>query len=497
MSGAFGLALVVATGIALMTTGLPAFLVILAMATMGAAAATLAGAVDPAIFGALPNRVISLLESDLLQALPLYVLMGTLLNRLPLASALFRTAVSLAPASRAAPAMAAIGLGALLGPMNGSVGASVMVLARVLAPRLAASGVPGPLAGALVAAASTLGVVIPPSLVLILLGEAMMAAHTLAANATGMSVRIVNTQDIFRGALVPAAAFVALSLVASWWSARRGAPPAERAGGDADSRPSAIDIALSMATSVFVVGLLAGVAAGWFYAVEAASMGAMTLLAAAAAGGRLSGGALGEILREAIAATGALFALLVAATTLTLLLRALGTDRLAAELLAALPGGPAIATLVVLAIVAACALVLDAFEIVFVVLPIVAPPLLQRAPDAVWVAVLLLLVLQASFMAPPFGYALALVRGAMEEAGPPRALHAAMVPFLAAQAVVVAAVLAFPQSVHWTAPRGAEALSVAPRLGDEDVARRFRELSAPVEEGDDAQPAPVFVAPSR
>lgn len=497
MSGAFGLALVLATGIALVTTGLPAFLVVLAMTTMGAAAAVLLGAVDPAVLGALPNRVVSLLESDLLQALPLYVLMGTLLNRLPLASALFRTAVSLAPGSRAAPAMAAIGLGALLGPMNGSVGASVMVLARTLAPRLAASGVPGPLAGALVAAASTLGVVIPPSLVLILLGEAMMTAHTLATNATGMSVRIINTQDIFRGALVPAAAFVALALVASWWSARRGTPRMALVGCEADTRPGATDIALSAATSVFVVGLLAGVAAGWFYAVEAASMGTTLLLVAAAAGGRLRGGALGEILREAIAATGALFALLVAATTLTLLLRALGTDRLAANLLAALPGGPAAATVVVLAIVAACALVLDAFEIVFVVLPIVTPPLLQRAPDAVWVAVLLLLVLQTSFMAPPFGYALALVRGAMKEAGTPRALHAAMVPFLAAQGIVVATVLAFPQVVHWAKPSGADALSTAPRLDDEDVARRFRQLSVPDAQGGDEQPTPIFVAPAR
>lgn len=494
-AGAFGLVLLAVTGIALATTGIPAFLVILSACSLGAMAASLAGALDPAILGALPNRVISLLESDLLQALPLYVLMGTLLNRLPLASALFRTAISLAPASRAAPAMSAIGLGALLGPMNGSVGASVLILARALAPRLAAQGVPPPLAGALIAAASTLGIVIPPSLVLIFLGDAMMAAHTLAANAGRLSVRIVNTQDIFRGALVPAATFVLLACVAAWWSARRA--PSGPAVPRPAARASATEIALSVATTLFVAGLLAGVAAGWFYAVEAASMGVVLLLVGAWSTGRLAGGALGEMLREAMAATGALFALLVAATTLTLLLRALGTDRLVGELLAALPGGATLATAAVLALVGLCALLLDAFEIVFVVVPIVAPPLLQRAPDAVWVSVLLLLVLQTSFMAPPFGYALALVRGAMEGLGAPRDLRRAIAPFLAAQAVVVCAVLAFPPIVHWVAPREADALSAAPRLDDDVVLQRFRQLPVPVSDEDDQDPPAVVIAPTR
>src|ERR1700740_3591035 len=112
-------------------------------------------------------------------------------------------------------------LGALLGPMNGSVGASVLALSRGIAARLERHGVPEPTRAPLVARASTLGVVIPPSLVLILLGDAMLGAHTIAVTTTGRSDRVINTQDIFHGALVPAGLFLVLCLTAAWLAGRR------------------------------------------------------------------------------------------------------------------------------------------------------------------------------------------------------------------------------------------------------------------------------------
>ena len=124
-------------------------------------------------------------SSDLLQALPLYVLMGALLNRLPLAQVLYRDRQSRAVArTGAAPPLAGLGLGVLLAPMNGSVGASVAMLSRTVLPRLDAAGIAPARGAALVCVASTLGVVMPPSLVLILLGDAMLRAHTEAVNVT-------------------------------------------------------------------------------------------------------------------------------------------------------------------------------------------------------------------------------------------------------------------------------------------------------------------------
>ena len=122
--------------------------------------------------------------------------------------------------------------------------------------------------------------------------------------------------------------------------------------------------------------LLGGVATGYFYAVEAAAVGAFTLLCAGFVTGRLHHKVLRELLHDAIAITGALFSLLIAATTFTLVLRLLGTDRLVNNLVAGIPGGDIPATAVVLGVIGLCAFVLDAFEIIFVIIPIVIPPLL-------------------------------------------------------------------------------------------------------------------------
>src|SRR5207253_4065444 len=131
-------------GVGIISTGLPAAIVLIAVATCGAILGLVAGAIDVATLGALPSRLINLFENDLLQALPLYVTMGLLLDRLPVADALYRAGNAVLPRKPSAPLVSGMMLGALLGPMNGSVGASVLALSRVVAPRLAESGVPKP-----------------------------------------------------------------------------------------------------------------------------------------------------------------------------------------------------------------------------------------------------------------------------------------------------------------------------------------------------------------
>ena len=199
---------------------------------------------------------------------------------------------------------------------------------------------------------------------------------------------------------------------------------------------------------VALLVLLGGVATGYFFAVEAAAMGAFALLSAGLVSGRLRGAVLRELLHDAIAITGALFSLLIAATTFTLVLRLLGTDRLVNNLVAAIPGGDILAVAVVLAVIGLCAFVLDAFEIIFVIVPIVIPPLLIRVADARWVSVLVLLTLQSSFLLPPFGYALMMVRGAAKKPAPFRPFVRALIPFLVAQWMLLVLVLLVPKLVH-------------------------------------------------
>ena len=466
---AAGLWMLLAVAVGLLASGLPALAVLMGVSAVFAAVGAASGGLEPGLLTALPSRVIGLLENDLLQALPLYVLMGALLDRLPLAERLFRCGVALGGRSAAAPALATLGLGTLLAPMNGSVGASVAMLSRSVAPRLAERGVPPAQSTALVCVASTLGVVVPPSLVLILLGDAMMRAHTEAANVTRSFARIVNTQDIFRGALVPAALFLALCLGVAWLTGRRHQPVA------APSRPGAGEWATAIVAALFVVALLAGVAAGYFYAVEAAAMGGTALLAFGALSGGLRGGAFAKVLRDTMAVSGALFALFVAATSFTLVFRAFGSDRLLDAWVSQVPGGATGAALTVLVVFALSAFVLDAFEIVFVIVPIVMPPVLTRAPDAVWISVLALLALQASFLVPPTGYAVMMARGALADRTPMRQLARALAPYLGAQLVVLALVVTMPRLVHLAEPPAAAGPAAKPV--DDDAARqRFNDM---------------------
>jgi TRAP-type mannitol/chloroaromatic compound transport system permease large subunit len=472
-----GLLALVAAGIVL--TGLPAFTILLTAAGLGAALAVFGGTIPLSLLGALPGRLINLLEYDLLQALPLYVFMGVLLERLPIADALFRTSLRILPRSAAAPVVSGLSLGALLGPMNGSVGASVLSLSRSVNPRLLASGVSLPLRYATIAVASTLGVVIPPSLVLILLGDAMLSAHTMAVTATGRADRVINTQDVFHGALAPAGLVFVGSLVIAWLTTRR--LPATTGARDAISVRQALLAAVSMLALLLLLG---GVATGYFYAVEGAATGAFVLLAAGLFTGRLPAPILAAALADVIAITGALFALLVGATTLTLVLRLLGTDHLVGDWVIGLPGNEVTVVVIVLGIIGLSAFVLDAFEIIFVVVPIVVPPLLIRVADARWVAVLVLLTLQSSFLLPPFGYALMMVRGTLKESVPLGALVRALAPFLLAQWAVLALVLAVPQLVHLSEKPEDRTRAPPTTLSPQDVDKRFREMIPPPADSD-------------
>jgi tripartite ATP-independent transporter DctM subunit len=467
-SAGFWMLALVAGG--LVTTGLPAFMVLIGVSVFFSALGVAGGIVPYHFLAALPARIIGLLESDILQALPLYVLMGALLNRLPLADILFRAGTRSLARSQAAPLLAALGLGALLAPMSGSVGASVASLSRIVQPKLIASGVPPAQSLAAVCVASTLGVVIPPSLVLILLGDAMLRAHSEAINATGIMARAVNTQDIFRGALVPAALFLVLALALAWRIGRAARRDGE--AGVTQARLTVREWLTASVTLLLILALLAAVVLGYVYAVEGAAAGGLALVVFGIATGALDGATLRLVLRDTMAVTGALFALFVAATTFTLVFRAFGTDRLLASLVLHLPGGMAGTVIAVLAVLWLCAFVLDAFEIIFVIVPLVMPPLIMRAPDAVWVSVLALLALQSSFLLPPFGYAVMMARARMAESVALGPLTRALAPFLVAQIVVLGVTVAYPALTHLGEP----AVAVQAPLSSDEATRRLEEI---------------------
>jgi tripartite ATP-independent transporter DctM subunit len=462
-----GLPMLAAVALGLVSTGLPAFIVLIGVALLFAFLGLVLGDLSFSILTALPLRLFGLLENDLLQALPLYVLMGALLNRLPLAETLFRAGSALFARSAAAPLLAALGLGALLAPMNGSVGASAATLSRVVEPRLLASGVPATQTLALVSVASTLGVVVPPSLVLILLGDSMLRAHTEAINASHLAQRVINTQDVFQGALPPALLFLGLAIAVAW-AVGRGNRLAPRA----TPRLSTREWLTASVTLAAILGLLMAVVTGHLYAVEAAATGAVALFAMGLAARQLDAPTLAALLRDTMAITGALFALFVGATTFTLVFRALGAEAPITALVEAIPGGAVGAGVATLVLLGLCALVLDAFEIILVVVPLVMPSLLVRVPDAVWLSALTLLALQSSFLLPPFGYAVMTVRSLSTVRVRDGTLARALVPFLAAQLLVLALTVAFPDITHLLQAGG-----LAQQRSDAEVRERLENIA--------------------
>ena len=457
-----GLWMLGAVAVVMLATGLPSWMVLVAVAGAFALAGIASGAFPAGIIGALQARIVGLLENDLLQALPLYVLMGSLINRLPLADRLFRSGAHALRRTGCAMPLAGLGVGALLAPMSGSVGASIAALGHIVQPRLERSGLPRERAAALSCAASTLGVLVPPSLVLILLGDAMMRAHTEASRVNPGITRIVNTQDIFHGALVPGALLVAAYAIAAFVTCRGHDPAAI----SAPPRRERIEAAIALAA---IAMLLGSVTLGYLYAVEAAATGAVGLFAYGLATRTLTRDALSRVLRDTLALTGALFALLVAATFFTLVQRAFGTDRWIAGLFAGMGMGAAPTLAVGLGAIAICALVLDAFEMIFVMVPLIMPPLLAQVPDATWVAVLTLLILQTSFLVPPFGYAVLMIRGRVPGLDGPRFTRA-VAPYVAAQAIVLGLAFALPQML-W---RDAGMQTAAPAAPPSD--EKMREL---------------------
>jgi TRAP-type mannitol/chloroaromatic compound transport system permease large subunit len=488
-----GLWMLAVLAVAIVGTRLPVWALLIGVASAFAGFGLVQGIFDTGILAAVVPRVLNLLEHDLLQAMPLYVFIGVLLQRLPVADALFASAARLCRPLGAGTPLAALAVGTLIAPMNGSVASSSALLSRLVAPRL--RGLDPARAVTLVSIAATIGVVVPPSLVLILLGDAMLRAHTEASNLPGFvlgSQRIINTQDVLHAALLPAAAVLLL------WAIVVGV---QDRGADAQTAAVPLkrrDAAMAAITAGVILVLLGGVFTGKLFAVEAAAAGGCLLVAATLATRALDLQQWQAVLLDTLALSGALFALLVGATTFSLVFRVFGTDRWLVEQMLASPWPPMATAALVLVLVALCAWVLDAFEMIFVVIPIVAPLLVLELGDAQQTAVLLLLVLQLSFLLPPMGYAVLM---AHSRSGLPRvatgALFRALAPFLVAQLCVAALVFAWPRAAHLLDEPAAVQPPGTTKSSDADIVRQMEEMARDPQGGAAEEAAPASSAASQ
>jgi TRAP-type mannitol/chloroaromatic compound transport system permease large subunit len=465
-----GLWMLGALAVLIIRTGLPVWTLLIGTASAFAAVGWVLGLIDLPVLSAISGRTLGLLENDLLQALPLYVFVGVLLQRLALADTVFLALARLFHWTGAGTSVAAFGVGALVAPMNGSVASSASMLARLVAPRL--GNMESAKAAALISVSSTIGVVVPPSLVLILLGDAMLRAHTEASNLPTYLLgtqHIINTQDVFHAALLPAAAVLLLWIGVAWWQGRKAQSdvcnPALTAG----------QWLLSGVVVAVTALLLGGVFWGKVLAVEAAATGGVLLVIATLMRRALDRTHWRAVLDDTLSLSGALLALLVGASTFSLIFRLFGTDRWLTDLVLASPLAPGVTAALVLLLTALCAWVLDAFEMIFVIIPILAPPLIALLGDAQQVAVLLLLVLQLSFLIPPLGYAVMMARSrsGLVNTSVWYTLRA-LLPYLVMQCAVTLAVFLAPWTLHQLDAQ--PELLQAP-VSEEDLNQRMRDMA--------------------
>lgn len=397
---------------------------------------------------ALPNRIWSLITNSQLLAIPLFVLMGILLEKSRLAEDLLLTASKMMAGVRGGLALAVVGVGVLLAASTGIVGATVVAMGLIALPAMLKEGYDQRLSCGLICASGTLGQIIPPSIILILLGDILSSAYQQAQLKQGIfSPETLSVGDLFAGALIPGILLSVMYALFMLWHARK-QPPIAKA--DLPPKPSWREIMVSLVPPLLLVILVLGsIIGGYATATESAAVGAVGALLLGLARGRLSFSLLETSGLEAVKVNSMIFAILIGAIFFSLVFRGLGGDEAVRDLLTDLPGGVFTVMLIVMLILFVLGFFLDFIEITFVVVPIVAPVLLMMGVDPVWLGIMIAVNLQTSFLTPPFGFALFYLRGVLPPSIPSSDLYRGVIPFIGLQVLMLLLLAVFPQLATW------------------------------------------------
>ncbi|MEO1751680.1 TRAP transporter large permease subunit [Thiofaba sp. EF100] len=403
------------------------------------------GAFDLSLLEALPNRIFGAMSSDTLVAVPLFILMGVILEKARIAEDLLGSLAGLAGQRPGALAFAVLLVGALLAASTGIVGATVVTMGLLALPAMLQRGYDARLACGTICAAGTLGQIIPPSIILVLLGDQLSSAYSQAQLAQGIyAPKTVSVGDLFAGALIPGLLLVVLYALYLAWLAWR-SPARMPAAPASEPRASIGPLLQSLwPPMLLILAVLGAILGGIATPSEAAAVGAAGALLLAALRGQLNRAMLADAARASTRMTSMVFLILIGASLFSLVFRGFGGDDVVHEWLGSLPGGVIGAMLVVMLVMFLLGFMLDFIEIIFVVVPIVAPILLMMGLDPIWLGIMIAINLQTSFLTPPFGFALFYLRGAAPDAITTLDIYRGVVPFIALQVVMLIILAIFP-----------------------------------------------------
>lgn len=399
--------------------------------------------INPVLLNASFNRTFGIMNNQVLVAVPLFVFMGIMLERAKIAENLLETMARLFGGLRGGLAISVIIVGMLLAASTGIVGATVVTMGMLSLPVMLKRGYDESLSTGTICASGTLGQIIPPSIVLILLGEAISSAYRSSYGGDP-----VNVGDLFIGALIPGVllvlAYMAYVLIRAFINPSL-APKAEHT--DSISMAQVIKSLLLPLILIFIV--LGSILAGAATPTEAAAIGAAGAMLLAIVQRQFSWERLKDVMFSTTRTSSMVFMILIGASIFSLVFRALGGDHQVQAFLTEMPGGVIGAVIVVMLVMFLLGFILDFIEIIYVVVPIVAPILLQMGVDPIWLGIMIALNLQTSFLTPPFGFALFYLRGVTPSSVPTGKIYRGALPFIAIQVVLLILLGVFPELATW------------------------------------------------
>ena len=413
--------------------GYPVALTLAGVSLAFALAGDALGLMSFGIIGALPQRIFGVMTNDVLLALPMFIFMGVMLEQSRIAADLLERMGRLFGTLRGGLGYSVVLVGALLAASTGIVGATAVTMGLIMLPAMMKHGYDPRLAAGTVAASATLAQMIPPSTVLVILGDQLNNAYQSAQLAQGkFAPNVISVSDLFAGAILPGLLLVGLYLaylVAVAWLRPASCPPV---GADAAIEKTGLLEAL-LAPALLIVAVLGSILCGVATPTEAASVGAVGAMLLAARKASLTK-LLMPVVEKTTQITAMIFLILIGATLFSLVFRALGGDDMVHRALTNLPGGVDGAVLAVMLAMFLLGFVMDAFEIVFVVVPIVAPALLKMpGVDPVWLGIMMAVNLQTSYMHPPLGPTLFYLRGVAPPEITTRHIYVGIIPFVLIQ----------------------------------------------------------------
>ncbi len=437
--------------IVILLAGFPVAFTLGGTALIFAAVGVIAGGFNEALLSGIPNRIFGIMTNETLVAVPLFVFMGVTLERARIAEDLLETLSGLFGSIRGGLGISVTLVGMLLAASTGIVGATVVTMGLLSLPTMLKRGYSPEIAAGTICASGTLGQIIPPSIVLVMLGDVMTTAYQQAQLEMGIfSPKTVSVGDLFAGALIPGLLLVLMYVLYLLGMAilRPADMPAHDFGDGERVTIGAVLRALFPPLAL-IFAVLGSILLGYATPTEAAGVGAMGALLLATLRKQLSLERLRDISQSTLRISSMVFLILIGASIFSLVFRGFGGDDGVREILESLPGGVIGAVVAVMLLMFLLGFVLDFIEITFVVVPIVGPVLLAMGLDPVWLGIMIAINLQTSFLTPPFGFALFYLRGVAPPSVTTASIYRGAIPFVAIQLFALFLLAVFPQLATW------------------------------------------------